>query len=392
LRRVRERLTGLDPARVDEIVAVAVIIELELESWLSHGYPAQHRLVIAVASVLFAAPIAVRRRWPLGALMACAGVCVIQALLGANIVNDLNGALLPPVLLGYAAGAWLESRAAVTAILLGAILLGLTMLLADVVIASNGGSNFAGDLGFFTLLVSVPWFVGRLARDRSRRAAAFRELAARAAAEHDARERAAVTRERSRIGGELQDIIAHSVSAMVIQAGGARRLLRTNPELARDSILAVERTGREALADLRRLLGMLRKDDDPRALAPQPGLNQLAALVESMHEQSVACELRTEGSPIDLTPGIDLVGYRVVEAALHSVARRHGRRATVTVRYRPERLQLEIRGDGAALDLGRELRAMSERVALYDGRLEVLPADGDGWALDARLPLGTVPV
>jgi signal transduction histidine kinase len=392
VRRVRERLAGLDPVRADQIVTVAVIIELELELWLSQGYVARHRLVTAVASVLFAAPIAVRRRWPLGALTACAAVCAIQVLLGANIADDLNGALLPPVLLGYAAGAWLESRAAVTAIVLGAILFGLAMFLADVVIVPQGGLNFAGDLVFFTLLVSVPWFVGRLARDRSRRAAAFRELAARAAAEHDERERAAVTRERNRIGGELQDIIAHSVSAMVIQAGGARRLLRTNPELARDSILAVERTGREALADLRRLLGMLRKDDDPRALAPQPGLDQLAALVESMHEQSVACELRTEGNPIDLTPGIDLVGYRVVEAALHSVARRHGRRATVTVRYRPERLQLEIRGDGTALGLGHELRAMSERVALYDGRLEVVSADGDGWALDARLPLGTIPV
>jgi len=119
LRRVRERLTGLDPARVDEIVAVAVIIELELESWLSHGYPAQHRLVIAVASVLFAAPIAVRRRWPLGALMAWRRRLCDPGVARCEHRERPEWCAAAAVLLGYAAGAWLESRAAVTAILLG---------------------------------------------------------------------------------------------------------------------------------------------------------------------------------------------------------------------------------------------------------------------------------
>ena len=167
-----------------------------------------------------------------------------------------------------------------------------------------------------------------VAREPIRRADAFRELAAPTAAESEAREQAAIAAERVRIGHELQDIIAHSVSAMVMQAGGARRLLRTEPERARDSILSVEQTGREALADLRRLLGMLRRDDDPRALAPQPGLDQLPALVESHPRTPVSpASCVTEGEPVALTPGIDLVGYRVIEAAL-AEAPRHAQRAT----------------------------------------------------------------
>ena len=126
--------------------------------------------------------------------------------------------------------------------------------------------------------IAAPWFVGRVARacpsGAPPRSASW--LHRRPPKSRRASRRRS-PHERVRIGRELQDIIAHSVSAMVIQAGGARQLLRTEPERARDSILTVERTGREALADLRRLLGMLRKDDDPRALAPQPGLDQLAS-------------------------------------------------------------------------------------------------------------------
>ena len=179
---------------------------------------------------------------------------------------------------------------------------------------------------------------------------------------------------------------------MVIQAGGARRLLRSDPARARDSIVTVEQTGREALADMRRLLGMLRKDEDQRALAPQPGLDQLTTLLRSIRDAGLPCELRTEGEPIDLTPGLDLVGYRVIEAALVSAAHHRSSHAVVTVRYRPERLELEIRGDGSMPDLDQELRGMSERVALYDGSLRGVSADGDGFALQARLPLeATVP-
>jgi signal transduction histidine kinase len=139
-------------------------------------------------------------------------------------------------------------------------------------------------------------------RRHSRRTGAFRELAAQAAAEQDTWDAAAIAAERARIGSELQDIIAHSISAMVIQAGSARLVLRSDPDRARDSIHTVERTGRQTLSDLRRLLGMLRKDDDPRALSPQPGLSQITALIDSVRRAGLTCEQSTIGDPINLTP------------------------------------------------------------------------------------------
>jgi signal transduction histidine kinase len=383
MRALRARLVRIQPTRLDALLAIAILIELELECWIDRGIPNSHRPIAAVAVVLFAAPIAVRRRWPAAALVFSSAVATIQAPLAGDL-SATNGVsiMIALIVLAYAAGAWLDVRRG-----LGALILALGAF-SGFVFDANG--SFSGgipaDVFFAVLVFCVPWFVGRVAHERSVRADAFRALAAQTAAEHEQREQSVITQERVRIGGELQDIIAHSVSAMVIQAGGARQLLRSDPERARDSILAVEQTGREALGDLRRLLGMLRKDDDPRALAPQPGLDQLATLLHSIREAGLECELREEGEPIDLTPGIDLVGYRVVEATLRSAASQRCPRAVVTISYAADWLALEIRGEGALPDLERELRGMSERVALYNGSLRTLPADG--FALQARLPLG----
>ena len=388
--RLRERAAGLDPTRVDAILAVVVIIELELEAWLNRGIPDSHRLVTAVASVFFAAPIAIRRRSPSLALLFCLTIAAIQALLGGALLLNPSGDIVPVLVLAYSAGAWLDPRHSVRTLLLA-----LPLLVASGLLPGDGGplsgvGSVTSVLAFDSLLIFPAWFVGRLVRERSRRAAAFHELAALAAVELQQRESAAIAEERARIGGELQDIIAHSVSMMVVQAGGARLVLRSDPERARDSILNVEQTGREALADLRRLLGMLRKDEDPRALAPQPGLDQIAALIDSIREAGFACELHTIGSLVDLTPGVDLVAYRVIEAALQSAAQHRSSRAVVTVRYRPHELELEIRGHGSIfdLDLDHELGAIAGRIALYDGTLRVLPIGGGGFALQARLPLG----
>ena len=383
---LRERVAGLDRTRVDAIFAVAVIIELELECWLNRGIPDSHRLATAVAAVFFAAPIAVRRYAPSFALLFCLAVVEIQTpLSGFLLEGSLTGDLVPVLILAYSAGAWLDLRPGVLTLVLGIGLLSSSALLADG--GATGVGNAASGLFWISLMILPAWFVGRLVRERHRRATAFRELAALAAAEQEKRESAAITEERARIGGELRDIIAHSVSAMMIQAGAAGRLLCSEPDRARDSILNVEQTGREALADLRRLLGMLRDDDDPRALAPQPGLGQLASLVRSLREVGVECELRTLGERIDLTPGVDLVGYRVIEAALLTAADHHASRAVVTVRYQEYELELEIRGDSTIPDLDELLRGMSERVALYDGSLRALRA-GNGFAVLARLPLG----
>ena len=320
--------------------------------------------------------------------MFCLSVAAIQTLLGGQLISGLAGDLVPLLVLGYAAGAWLDSRRSAVTLVLALGLLGSCAFLPGDGASPTGPGSVTLALFWTSLMLLPGWFAGRLARERSRRATAFRDLAAQAAAEQDECESVAIAAERARIGRELEDIIAHSVSGMVIQAGGARRLMRTDPQRARDSILNVEHTGREALADLRRLLGMLRKDDDPRSLAPQPGLSQLAALIDSISDPGFACELRTLGGPIDLTPGVDLVAYRVVEAALLAAARHGASGAVVTVCYQPHELRLEIRGNGTIPDLGQSLRDIAQRVALYDGRLQTLPTGDGGFALQARLPVG----
>jgi signal transduction histidine kinase len=289
------------------------------------------------------------------------------------------------MLCSYGAGAWLPPRRSVGAIGLAAGMLCAEQLTEVYVTHVSGG----GLSGFATLmaLFLAPWVLGWFVSERHRRADAFSALAAHTVAERAERERAAITQERLAIGRELQDIIAHSVSVMVVQAGGARRLLRDQPDRARESILNVEQTGRETLAEMRRLLGLLRKDDDPRSLAPQPGLDQLTEFVNTIAQAGLICELRTEGEPVDLTPGIDLVGYRVIETALERAAASRCRHAEATVRYAPRRLELEVHGDGQLADAGDALRAVSERVELYSGRLDVLDSDPTGFAIRCQLPL-----
>jgi signal transduction histidine kinase len=387
MKAIREHAARLDGRKLDAILAVAVIAELELESWLAPGIPDSRRLVTAIAAAVFAAPIAIRRSVPSFALVFCLSVAAIQTLLGGQLISGLTGDLVPLLVLGYAAGAWLDSRRSAGTLVLAFGLLGSCAFLPG----DGAGPTGLGSVTlvlFWTSLMIIPgWFAGRLARERSRRATAFRDLAAQAAAEQDEREFVAIAAERARIGSELEDIIAHSVSAMVIQAGGARRLMRTDPQRARDSILNVEHTGREALADLRRLLGMLRKDDDPRSLAPQPGLSQLAVLIDSITDAGLACELHTHGGPMDLTPGVDLVAYRVVEAALLAAARHGASGAAVTVCRQPRELRLAIRGNSTIPDLDQSLRDIAQRVALYDGRLQTLPTHDGGFVLQARLPV-----
>ncbi len=366
----------------DLLLALVLLAEIQMECWLGSGIPDAHRPVTGLVAVLFVAPVAFRSRRPGEALAAVSGVAVFQQFLGLDLMT-INGVLLPPIVISYSVGARLELAPSLRWLSLGLVLFGAAALKAPPGVSSVGKA--LQDALFVAMVLAAPWFVGRLAREREGRTEAFRDLAGRADAERVERERAAIAEERLRIGGELQDIIAHSVSAMVIQAGGARRLLAGDPDQARESILTVERTGRETLGDLRRLLGMLRRDDDPRALAPQPGLDQLADLVSSLAAEGFACGLEVEGEQPGLTPGVNLVGYRVAEAALSSAARNGSTTASVIVRYRPRELALEVRGDGAMPSDDEELEAMAARVALYDGRLSARP--GDRFEVGATLPL-----
>jgi signal transduction histidine kinase len=369
----------------DSVLAVALCGAIVVTCWLSSGVSTHDQIITTVAAVLSTAPITVRRVWPGATLVFSMAVILISTPLGSQLLSNDNAYALPTLVLSYTAGERLDARRSTAALLLS-LALGWAWALLP---ASLDGSPSATAVFYVTMLLVPTWLIGRYVHRHRHRTASFDALAAQAAASREAHEAAAVAVERARIGAELQDIIAHSISAMVIQAGSARLMVRRDPERARSSILAVEETGRQALSDLRRLLGMLRKDEDPRALRPQPGLSQIAALIDSLEGLGLACERHTEGTPVDLTPGVDLVAYRVVEAALQAAAERQVGHSQVTVRYRPRDLELEVSGDGAIPDLDGAVAPLLDRLALYEGDLSTTPR-ADSFAVQARLPLDPV--
>ena len=366
---VRDRLGGVDHRLVDTILALAAIVAIELTCWLTSGVSASDRVITAVAAVLFAAPIAVRRVWPAVALVFSPAVVTVSTPFGGQLLSNDNAYVIPVLVLGYSAGAWLDTRRSVVALSLGLALLWAWALLPGPDGSTTGLGQTAWAFFYVTVLLVPTWLVGRFVRRHGARAARFRELAAQVAAEQDAHDAAAIADERARIGSELQDIIAHSISAMVIQAGSARLLLRSDPGRARESILNVEETGRQALSDVRRLLGMLRKDDDPRALSPQPGLSQLSALIDSLRRRRAsvrAAYRRRSDRPDPRHRPRRLPGDR---GGLRAAADRHVRHGLVTVHYEPRDIELEIRGDRAIPDLDTTVAPLVQRVALYDGEL-----------------------
>ena len=375
----------------DTALAVALVGALELQCWLSHGVSRHDQIVTAVASVLFAAPVAARRMAPATALVFSCAVLVVQVPLGGQLVAGALPSLLLPaavlLFLAYGAGAFMDAWPSVVALAVALALVCSTPFLPGAGSVPDTVGDALSSLFYSSLMVLPGWFVGRLAHRQARRSLAFRRLATEATEEQDRRRTIALAEERDRIGRELQDIVTHAVSSMVVQAGGARLLLRSDPERARAGILDVEHTGREALADLRRLLGMLRKDDDPRSLTPQPGLDRVPELIASNGEAGLRCDLRIVGEQVDLTPGVDLVAYRAIEVVLAAARRRGAAAASVTIERRIGGLQLTVRADGPTGDVDSDFSAIIDRIRLYDGSLRVETAAG-ALTVYVHLPTG----
>ena len=203
----------------------------------------------------------------------------------------------------------------------------------------------------------------------------------------------ATAEERRHVARELHDIVAHAVSVMVIQAGAARQVLRSSPEQAEEAILAVEATGRDAMAELRRFLGALSADDEAAGLAPQPGIDQLGGLVERVREAGLPATLEVDGDPRPVSQSVDVTTFRIVQEALTN-ALRYAQRAATLVRLTWESVELrvEILDDGPGMSnpegsTGRGLAGMRERASLVGGRVEAGPRVGGGFAVRAWLPL-----
>jgi signal transduction histidine kinase len=252
------------------------------------------------------------------------------------------------------------------------------------------------DLFWIAALLGVPWAAGKLVRERQQRALLAEDRAELAEREREERAKLAVADERARIARELHDVVAHNVSVMVVQAGAGRRMLELDPERSRTAFQSIEDTGRQALVEMRRLLGVLRKDDEQLALAPQPSLEHVAALLEQVREAGMPVTLRIEGEPRALPPGVDLSAYRIVQEALTNALKHAGPASgQVVLRYGDEDLEIEISDDGrgkngsqpALVSGGNGLVGMRERVSLYGGDLRAGALSSGGYSLKARLPL-----
>jgi signal transduction histidine kinase len=245
---------------------------------------------------------------------------------------------------------------------------------------------------FIPLEFTIAWVGGFALRERVEQAEAAEVRASLAERERDAAARIAVAEERVRIARELHDIVAHAVSVMVLQVGAVRHKLPDALAEDSDALRGVEQVGRTALAEMRGLLAAMRRDGEEAELIPQPGLDGLDALLEEIGRAGLPVQLHVDGEPAALPRGIDLSAYRIVQEGLTN-ALKHARasNAEVTVRYRPDELQIEVRdnGEGSSTSngLGHGLIGVRERVKIYGGQMSAGSANGSGFILSTRLPL-----
>jgi signal transduction histidine kinase len=260
------------------------------------------------------------------------------------------------------------------------------------IIVANMPDRSVGDLILIPSVFALGWLGGFAFRERDVQAAEAEERAIQAEREREAAARIAVAEERARIARELHDIVAHALSVMVLQVGAVRHKLPEALGEDREALEDVERTGRTALTEMRRLLGAMRERGREAELEPQPGLDNLGALVQRVRSTGLPVRLRVEGEPLALPRALDLSAYRIVQEGLTNVLKHaDASHAEVMVRHRADALQVEVRDDGrgpAGGDgLGHGLVGIRERVKLYGGEMTAGPANGGGFVLSASLKL-----
>jgi signal transduction histidine kinase len=365
-------------------LAIAGMLELVVGRDSPGAPPTTLWISIPTVAVLVL-PLFARRRFPFAApaaywLLAAAisfGDGVLLAFIGSlGVVGLASAFLLGNLRNPLKAGAGLI-------IVLGGIV---------IVVYNIPGPLPVGDFVFIPLRFVVAWVAGWALRERAEQAEAAEERAVQAEREREAAARVAVAEERARIARELHDIVAHAVSVMVLQVGAVRHKLPDSLAEDREALRGVERAGRTALAEMRRLLAAIRPDGDEAELVPQPGLDGLDSLLDEVGRAGLPVELHVDGEPVPLPRGIELSAYRIVQEGLTN-ALKHARAsdADVTVRYRQDELEIEVRDNGQGVatsdGLGHGLVGVRERVKIYGGEMTAGRATGGGFVLSTRLPL-----
>ena len=366
------------------LLAISAVLELVI----GRDSPSSARtLWFALPAIaILVLPIFLRRRFPFAAPAAywllAAGISVVDWRPIPFAVSLFPIGLTVAFLLGNLRNA-LKAGIGLAVVVVGS---------AIVVYEIPGHST--AELVFIPLEFVIAWVAGFALQERAEQAEAAEVRAAQAERERDAAARVAVAEERARIARELHDVVAHAVSVMVLQVGAVRHKLPDAQAEDRDALTGVEQAGRTALAEMRRLLAAMRRDGGGVELVPQPGLDGLDSLLEDIRRAGLPVELHVDGDPFPLPGAIDLSAYRIVQEGLTN-ALKHARasRADVTVRYRPDELQLEVRDNGEGIatsdGLGHGLVGIRERVKIYGGEMTAGTANGSGFVLSTRLPLSS---
>jgi signal transduction histidine kinase len=369
-------LVARHPFASDALLAVALAVLVLQEVLGESDYFTASKAIYVPAALLMTLPLAFRRRAPLAVTVVVMGALIVESLaVGSAPTPDTQ--LVGWLLAIYTVAAHCDRVAAAIggafSLAAGLVWMGIDDFLFPVVVF--GGA----------------WVAGRLVRQRQLYADAVEQRAAALEREREANVRVVAAEERARIARELHDLLSHSVSVMVVQAAAERSALGSERAAPGQALEAIERTGRQALAEMRRLFTLLRSDA-PSELAPQPTLAELDGLVAQVRDAGLPVDLRIQGEPDSVPAGVALCAYRIVQEALTNVLKHAGpARASVVVRYGAGLLEVEVTDDGQGApdgsDLGHGLTGMRERVALYGGDFDAATRNGGGFGVRARLPL-----
>ncbi len=370
------------PPLADALLAgfLALVVCIEAFTYPSVQVPALH----AVVGTTVMLAIAWRRAFP---------VAIAALVLAANMVLGANGGELSVVfgllIMAFTLGSETEGRTSWLGVL------GLLGFFMSALVIGNQGL-VPGDLGAGVVLIALPWVAGRTLRERATSLATAMSRADRLEEEKLQEAEAATARERTRLARELHDIVSHSISVIAIQSQAVRR--RLGPDHSREAadLAGIESAARDAMAEMRRLFGVLHEQGEAASLAPQPGLAELERLLGRVRDTGIRAELTTSGEPVDLSPGLDLAAYRIVQEAVTNALRHSGADGVeVQLDYTPRELMVTVEDDGQGINGtsagGHGLRGIRERAELYGGSLEIARRDRGGTRVHARLPLAGHP-
>jgi signal transduction histidine kinase len=375
----------------DAVLAGVLLLVGESQVWLAWddggvgGTPHGHRLARALLAAAFTLPLAWRRRAPIVVIATICAALAGQLEFVVPVLPFLAG-LVPLMIANYSVAAYGPARLRV---------LGLVAVFAtEAVLYLRVPAERVGGEVLFGIFVGLgTWVVGDVVRGRVDRAARAVEEADERLSERDAQARTALVEERTRIARELHDVIAHGVSVMGVQAGAARLLLDSDPDAARAALLRIEATARSSAGELQRLVTVFRADGEHPDRLPGAGLAHLGTLVSDVRAAGLPVELAVSGTPVPLSPGLDVAAYRIVQEALTNALKHAGTATSVGIHHGQKEVRIVVtnsipepprRGNGG---VGHGLMGMRERAALYGGTLDAGPDGAGSFVVRAGLPV-----